>query len=248
MSEMLSMSEVTGALEGRGFEQIKTISGTSYKDSSTVIICPTRGMIHHKVVAAWQGLMAPMNQKRAFLFCAGDEVGQAYNQMIQGILADPNLSKWKYILTLEDDNLPPPDAHLKLIEAIEANGGIDCVAGIYFTKGELSMPQAYGDPNEYRRTNVLDFKPLDIRDALSRGALIEVNGVAMGCTLYRMDLFRQIPAPWFVTVQEWDPVKGAQAFTQDLAFCHKAKLAGKRFAVDCRVRVGHLDINSGVVY
>lgn len=248
MVDMLPISAVEGALEGRGFEQIKTISGTSYKDSSTVIICPTRGTINHKVVAAWQNLMAPMNQKRAFLFCVGSEVGQAYNQMIQQILADPQLSTWKYVLTLEDDNLPPPDAHLKLIESIESNGGIDCVAGIYFTKGDFSMPQAYGDPNEFRRTGVLDFRPLDIRDALQRGQLIEVNGVAMGCTLYRMSMFREVPAPWFVTVQEYDEQKGAQAFTQDLAFCHKARQLGKRFAVDCRVRVGHLDINSGVVY
>jgi hypothetical protein len=75
-----------------------------------------------------------------------------------------------------------------------------------------------------------------------------VCGIAMGCALWRMDLFRDIPPPWFVTVADVVPGKGIQGFTQDLFFCQKAVLAGKRFAVDMRVKVGHLDINTGHVY
>jgi hypothetical protein len=107
---------------------------------------------------------------------------------------------------------------------------------------------AYGDPSEYQRTGVLDFKPLDIRKALTQGNVVEVNGIAMGCSLYRMDLFREIQPPWFVTVADIVEGKGAVGFTQDLYFCQKAKMAGKRFGVDLRVRVGHLDLGSGVVY
>jgi hypothetical protein len=246
--DLMPVSEVATALSapGLGFQRIDTLPGSTYVDNSTVIIAPTRGMIHHRTVQAWQGLMGPMNQKRHFWMAVGHEVGKAYNEVITQILGHPDLSKWKYILTLEDDNLPPPDAHIRLLESIEW-GKYDAISGIYFTKGEYAMPMAYGDPAEYKRTGVLDFRPRDIRQALVGGNVMPVNGIAMGCALWRVELFKQMPPPWFVTLADVTP-EGPKAFTQDLFFCEKAVRAGKTFAVDMRVKVGHLDINTGVVY
>lgn len=246
---MLSIDSVVSAMSepGLGYDRVKHIPGSTYKDASTVVIIPTRGTINYRVVQSWQSMLAPMNQRKAVLFCAGDEVGHAYNRMIQNILDNPELSKWKYVLTLEDDNLIPADAHIRLLESIEA-GGYDAVSGIYFTKGDYNMPMAYGDPEEYARTGVLDFRPRDIRSAVDRGTVMPVNGIAMGCALWRMDLFKQLAAPWFVTVSDIIPDKGPAAFTQDLWFAERAVRLGKRFAVDFRVKVGHLDITSGIVY
>lgn len=232
---------------GLGFERVEHIVGSTYKDSSTVIVVPSRGMIPERVVQSWLALLAPMNQKRAFLFASGHEVGEAYNAMIANILANPELSKWKYVLTLEDDNIPPADAHIRLLETIEW-GKYDAVSGLYFTKGEHNMPMAYGNPEEYKRTGVLEFKPRDVREALAAGQVMKVNGIAMGCGLWRMDLFREIPPPWFVTVADVIEGKGAQCFTQDLHFCQTAIAKGKSFAVDMRVKVGHMDIPSGQVF
>jgi hypothetical protein len=50
-----------------------------------------------------------------------------------------------------------------------------------------------------------------------------------------------------VTVADMTP-QGSQMFTQDLYFCKRAVAAGKRFAVDMRVCVGHLDTQTGVLY
>lgn len=262
-SEMIEMSKVTQRLNesedaqaatgagvpssGLGFERVTTLAGTTYKDNSTVVIVPSRDeMFHVKVVSAWSGLIAPMNQKRAWLYAIGDEVGHAYNRMIADILANPELSKWKYVMTLESDNLPPPDAQIRLLECIEQYR-LDAVSGIYFTKGDINMPMAYGDPAEFARTGVLDFRPRDITECLAAGTTMEVNGIACGCSLYRMDLFREVPQPWFVTTA--DLVDGVPVgFTQDLHFCMNARKRGKRFGVDMRVRVGHLDLASGTVY
>lgn len=244
-AEMVPLDQISAQF--KGFERLQAQHGSSYKDASTIVIVPTRGMINYRVIQTWQSMISPMNQKKAFIFLAGDEVGEAYNRMIRGILADPELSKWKYILTLEDDNLIPADAHIRLLESIEA-GPFDAVGGLYFTKGDVNMPMAYGDPTEFARTGQLDFRPRDIRKALELGAIMEVNGIAMGCSLYRLSLFKDIPAPWFVTVGDVLPETGPQVMTQDLFFCRNARKVGKRFAVDMRVRVGHLDINSGIVY
>jgi len=244
---------------GLGFERVEHLPGSTYKDSSTVIVIPTRGkykdlegneiggLIPAQVVSSWQGLISPMNQKRALLFASGHEVGRAYDAMIEMVLAHPELSKWKYVMTLEDDNIQPPDAHIRLLESIEW-GNWDAVSGLYFTKGQVNMPMAYGDPEEYKRTGALDFKPRDVRAALAAGQIMPVNGIAMGCALWKMSLFREIPKPWYVTLNDFVPGKGTVGMTQDLSFCQKARLAGKTFAVDLRVKVGHLDVATGAVY
>jgi hypothetical protein len=260
---------LSGVLEqmrspGLGFDRVEHIQGTTYKDNSTVIVIPTRGkyktldpatgkevevegLIDKRVVNAWQGLISPMNQKRAVFFTSGHEVGQAYDAMIKQIVEHPQLKDWKYVLTMEDDNIPPPDAHLRLLETIEW-GKYDAVSALYFTKGEVNMPMAYGDPEEYRRTGVMDFRPRDVRTALAAGQVMPVNGIAMGCALWRMSLFREIPAPWYVTLNDLVPGKGVVGMTQDLSFCQKARLASKTFAVDLSVKVGHLYIASGLVF
>jgi hypothetical protein len=222
--------------------------GSTFRDCSTIIVIPSREpAIHHKVVSALQGLIAPMNQKRAVMFCIGDEVGVAYDRMIADILAHPELSKWRYVMTIESDNLPPQDAHIRLLESIEFTKW-DAVSGLYHTKGEYNMPLALGSAAKYAQTGVLDFAPIDVREILAAGQLVETNGIPMGCALWRMDLFRQVPRPHFVTVADVIPDKGPVGYTQDLFFCKNAKGMGKRFGIDARVRVGHMDLATQVVY
>lgn len=210
-----------------------------YKDLSTVCIVPTRGQIDYRVVQNWWGIMSPMNHKFMRMFVSGMEVGAAYNSAIEQILAHPELSKWKYILTLEEDNLAPPDGLLKLYENIEDYGA---VGGLYWTKGEAGQPMCYGDPKAI---------PLAMNPIIPQPeAITECNGLGMGFTLFKLDMFRdeRIEKPWFRTMQSYQPGVGVQCFTQDLWFFQNAKKAGYRFACDSRVKVGHLDAASGIVW
>lgn len=253
---MLEMAQVerhlagpagTGQSDGLGFDRVVVLPGNTYRDQSTTVIMPSReDRINYRVVSALYGMIAPMNQNRPIMFCIGDEVGVAYNRMIQVILDHPQLSKFKYVMTVEADNLVPPDAHKRLLETIEA-GQWDAVSGLYFTKGEYNMPMAYGDPQRFESTGELEFAPRNVVEALAAGQVMAVNGIAMGCALWRMELFRQLPSPWFVTLDDVIDGKGL-CFTQDLYFCKEARKRGHRFAVDCRVRVGHMDLNTGEVY
>lgn len=253
---MLPVDDVANEMVGKGFENIMVMKGGSFKPAKTVVICPTRGMIHHRVAQSHQQLMSPMNQARTLLYVAGDEVGDAYNSAINMVLHHPVYSTWDYIMTVEDDNILPVDAHIRLLEAMEECPGADAVSGIYFTKSEFSMPMAYGDPVEFLMTGKISFRPRtpeEVGEALKKGYCMEVNGIAMGCALWKMDLMRYVPPPWFVTVS--DIVKdtdgntiGPMSYTQDLKFCERAKRMGKRFYVDFRCKVGHLDVNTGEVY
>jgi len=250
MSEnTINLDDAVSSLKPLGFERMDTLNGMTYKKANTVIIVPMREhKMHVRFHHALSSLMAPPNQQRSCLFAVGHEVGHAYNNMIMNILNDPVLSTWQYVLTIEDDNLVPPDAHIRLLESISADGGYDAVGGLYWTRGDVQMPMCYGDPDEYKKTGILDFRPRDVREAVKNGWVVPCNGLAMGCTLYRMDLFREVGYPWFVTVADKVDGKGMECFSQDLWFCRKAVQSGKRFACDCRVKVAHIDWSTGIAY
>lgn len=211
----------------------------AYEDCSTVCVVPTRGMVSVKVIESWLGLMTPMNHKYSRVFMRGFEVGAAYNQAINLILEHPELSTWKYVLTLEEDNLPPPDGLLKLIEAMGKHPEFDALAGLYWVKGEAGQPMIYGDPK----------KPLAFNPQVPKKDTVqECNGTGMGFTLFRMDTFRKVPGPWFETLQQWAPGKGGVAMTQDLFFFKKFREAGLRVASHNGVLVGHYSVEDDVVW
>jgi hypothetical protein len=224
----------------------RIINSGVYQDLSTIIICPTRGQIPAKVVQSWMGLLRPMNQKVIGpLFAIGLEVAEAYNQLIQMILGSPELSSWKYILTIEEDNAPPPDGLLKLYESIEGKidgKKYDVIGGLYWTKGEGGMPMIYGSP-EIMPKNFIPQPP-------KTGEVVECNGLGMGFNLFRMDVFKneKLRKPWFKTEQSYTQGVGVKCYTQDLYFFENAGLNGLKFACDCRVLVGHLDYNNDIMW
>lgn len=222
---------------GASAKRIK--DGKGYRDLSTVCVIPTRGVIPARAVEAYMALMAPMNQAFNRVWISGMEVADAYNTAIERILAHPVLSTWKYILTLEEDNIPPPDGLLKLYENIDKYPA--GLGGLYWTKGEGGQPMIYGDP-----TGVLNFRP----QVPQLNTIQECNGLGMGFTLFSMDVFRdeRIPKPFFKTVEEYSPETGASLGTQDLYFFGNARRAGYKVACDTRVRVGHLDPATGMVW
>jgi len=237
MKPQIIMPEV--GIHNADLESARTrlIQGDSYRDCSTVCIIPTRGgrSLHPRVVQSWFNLMPPMNQKFARLFATGMEVGDAYSQTLEQILANPELSKWKYLLTMEDDNLPPPDGLLRLLESIQ---NYDAVGGLYWTKGPGGQPMIYGDPREMPR----NFRPqLVVPDQVQ-----PCNGLGMGFTLFRMKMFKNknIKWPLFKTRQEWLPGQGTANMTQDLAAFQQLAGLGYKFASDNRVKVGHMEVDS----
>jgi len=211
--------------------------GQTYKDLSTVWITVTRGMLHTKIVSSWMSLMRPMNQPfYGPIFIENEEVGQGYEKAFEMILDHPELSKWKYILTVEEDNIPPSDGLIKLYESIK---NYDVVAGIYWTKGEAGQPMIYGNPSVMPRNFVPQLPLVD--------TIQHCNGLGMGFNLWKIDSFKNklkdMPRPWFKTVQEQ-----GKGFTQDLWFYNEAAKYGYKVACDTRVKVGHLDTQTGMVW
>lgn len=238
--QIISFDKIEGSnnadLEAAGKRLDKS---ATYKDLSTVIIIPAFDSVSVKVVAAWWSMFSPPNQKVCRLFAQGMEVGEAYERTIEAVVSNPELSKWRYILTIEHDNLPPADGMVKLLECAEAHPEFDVIGGLYWTKGPGGVAQIWGDPNEHP----VNFKPQKPR---LDGGIQECNGTGMGFTLYRMEMFKdkRLRRPWFKSAAS----TAEGVFTQDLYFALDARKHGHRFCVDTSVRVGHMDVASDIVW
>lgn len=211
----------------------------SYRDLSTICIVPTRGVIPAKVVQSWWAMMPAMNQKFIRIFMISMEVGAAYTAAIEQILANPELRNWKYILTLEEDNMPPPDGIVKLYESMDK---FDVVGGLYWTKGEMGQPMIYGDPASI---------PLNFIPQIPQPETVQqCNGLGMGFNLFKMDIFKdpRVPQPFFKTTQEHIPGVGGKAYTQDLYFYENIHKLGYKVACDTRIKVGHYDLEADIVW
>lgn len=205
----------------------------SWKKLDTIMIIPAGGTVSTKAALSWMNMYAPPNNN----FCRiptigaiGMEVGEAFSQTIEWILKDPNLSKYKYILTMEHDAIVPPDALVKLLKRAEENPDFDVIGALYWTKGPEGVSQCWGDP----RDPVNNYRP----QPPIPGQLIEVCGTGMGTTLFRLDMFKDpdLRRPWFKTQTE------GGVSTQDLYFASDARKHGYRFGVDCAVMCGHHDL------
>jgi hypothetical protein len=239
-------------LEGFNNANLKMAAGRIekqglYKNQSTVIVCPTMRMLPVPVVASWLQLLRPMNQKIAGpLLYDGYEVSAAYNGGVEAIIGQRGLDSFPYLLTIEHDNIIPRDGLIRLLESIDGSvdgNKYDAVGGLYWTK---KLPEGYpiilGNPEETPRNFFVQVPKED--------TVQPCNGMGMGFTLWRLSMFREgkIEKPYFAAREELSGVEEMVRQTQDIHFFDKALDAGYKFAVDTRVKVGHLDMESGVIW
>lgn len=206
----------------------RLMKGGSWKKQNIIVILPAADLIPAKVALSHWNLAFPPNNGCVKILAQGMEVGDAYSSAIESILADPNLSKFQYILTLEHDNAPPPDGVIKLVEQMENHPEYATIGGLYYTKGPGGVAQIWGD----KKDPVMNFRP---QIPLENGGLLETWGLGMGFTMFRLDQFKdsRLRRPWFKT-----QVHGGVS-TQDLYYFSDCQKYGYRCAVDCSIKVGH---------
>jgi hypothetical protein len=204
----------------------------SWKKQRVIMLIPAGVSIPTKVYLSHCSLIFPPNQASYKMAAIGMEVGEAFSEAIEQILAHDELSQWEYILTIEHDNIPQPDALVKLLERMEQNLEFSCIGGLYWTKGEGGVPQIWGDPKD-----ALNFRP---QAPDPNGGLVECCGTGMGFNLWRMDMFKdsRLRKPFFKTLKGHE---GQGVGTQDLYFWGDARKYGHRCAIDCSVKIGHYD-------
>jgi hypothetical protein len=216
-------------------DQVERIQGNTYRDLSTVVLIPAlssggsrRAGVMPRVFVTWLAMHRPMNHPVHWTVVDDDEVGVAYERAFERIVDDSRFNGWSFALTLETDNLPPPDGLMTLYESMDQ---YDVIGGLYWTKSQHSVPLVLGDPSEPN-----DYTPqLPLEDQVQ-----PCNGLGMGFTLFRLSMFRdrRWKRPWFETRPQC---------SSDITFFKQARQLGFRVACDTRVQVGHYDDITGQI-
>jgi hypothetical protein len=209
----------------------------AWKKQRIVVIMPSDKLMSVRVALSHMNLIFPPNNSVYRMITVGAEVGAAYSETIEAILAHPDISQWEYILTIESDNMPPADGVLKLLKDMDEHPEFHCIGGLYFCKGDGGCAHIWGDPKD----PTLHFRPqVPIPNTIQ-----ECNGSSMGFHLWRMEMFKdkKLRKPFFKTMAGKDGVG-----TQDLYFWGDAKKYGYRTAVDTSIAVGHWDETNQILW
>lgn len=223
-----------------GKTRARLIRGGTWKKQRVIVVLPAAAMIPAKVALSHWNLAFAPNNSVVRILAQGCEVGHAYSSAIEGILAHPELKDWEYVLCIEQDNLPPSDGVILLIEAMEQHPEFAAIGGLYFTKGEGGCAQIWGDPKD----PIVNFRP---QPPDPNGGLVECVGTGQGFTMFRLKMFKdeRLERPWFRTL---NGKGGTGISTQDLQFWSGARKYGYRCAIHCGCKVGHMDIATGTVW
>lgn len=70
--------------------------------------------------------------------------------------------------------------------------------------------------------------------------LIEIDATGCGCIMYKTEVFKNIPEPWF----EFSKNQHGKDVGEDIGFCHKLREAGYKIFTDTTIDISHLSLLS----
>lgn len=159
-------------------------------------------------------------------------IAEARNYFAEQAIAN----KAKYLFMLDEDVVAPGHTLRQLIYQAENRPEAMVIGGIYCHKSPPAMPMVFRGMGA---GPYMDWKA---------GELFEVDGIAMGCTLIKTEVFQHLPKPWFRTIDNldpyWDGITKAEVWTEDLYFSDLVRKAGYKIYADGAVLCEHWDYNT----
>ncbi|HEY0393490.1 MAG TPA: glycosyltransferase [Candidatus Elarobacter sp.] len=139
---------------------------------------------------------------------------------------------------IDDDMVPPPDALVRLIGALNDDPHAAVAGALYYSR-DSARPMAVA------RWVSTDTTTAAI-PAYGGDRIAVVDGVGFGCVVIRVDALRGLTTPYFAThyyVEERS--RTARQCDEDYLFCERVRGAGRRVLLHAGVRAGHFDRGSG---
>ncbi len=166
--------------------------------------------------------------------------GRPVDEARNFLLADAMKKSCKYLYFLDEDVLAPPHAIRQLIYHLEHYPKAAIASGIYCHKSQPCYPMVFRGNGA---GSYWDWK---------LGEVFDCSGVGMGCAMLRVDAFRDIPQPWFKTIDDGtkflEGVHQGEMWTEDLYACDKVTKAGWMILADGGIVPDHVDSLTGKRY
>ncbi len=227
-------------------------SGKSLKPDLAIMLPASGRYCPPEMHFAMATLQMPPGINVAYLGLKGVRRDKARIEMVKLARAEGA----EFGLFLDDDNPPPADTIVKLLNVFHSHGpDLGVVAGIYTGKVLPAIPWVFrfkDNPEGFW----WDWKA-ELRDdegnIIRKGDIFEVDAIASGCMMIRLSVFDTLKEPWFLEVHTVEEALAAQPYadasprgyyvevTDDMYFCHKARAAGFKLMAHGGVLPGHWD-------
>lgn len=177
------------------------------------------------------GLHPPMNFDVRWCIIRGKPVAEAREEIMEAAIKE----KCRYLFFIGTDVTGPAFGVRQLIYHLEnfREKKFAIAGGIYCNKGPAGMPMVF------RGNGMGSFVDWKI------GEVFEVTGIGMDYTLINLDMVKDLPKPWFKTIDSVEDFREgvfkAEHWTEDLWFCKKVQDAGFRILADGGLLCSHWD-------
>ena len=190
-----------------------------------------------QLMFAFHSVQAPMNFNMVMLNTIGEPIDQARNKFAEKAV---ELGA-KYLYFWDEDVEVPPQTLRELIYIADHHPEAAVVGGIYCLKVDRPEPLVFKGVGT---GPYWDWKV---------GEIFEVDAIGMGCTLIRVESFKDIPKPWFRTINDGsaylDNIQYGEAWTEDLWYCKQLKDTGKwKILAHGQILPAHIDLATGRAY
>lgn len=149
----------------------------------------------------------------------GQPVDYVRNELVRMAL----VNEADYIMFIDSDILLPQRSIDDLIEM-----NVDIASGLYFSKGKPFLPVArIARDNKHFYLEDFEFN-----------RIMEIDGVGLGCTLIKTEVFKKIKPPWFKF--EWTEWQGQiDQKAEDLYFFDECKKVGYKIWLNTGIVCNH---------
>ena len=154
-------------------------------------------------------------------------VGQVFPALAREVIATRAVEYgFDWLFMIDDDMLAPAN----LFECLVKHD-VDICAALAFTRNAPHKPVLYNletGYDEFKKERYYINYPVI---SYPKDTLVECDAVGFGAVLIKVDVFRDMPKPWFMSTS------GAG---EDIHFCHQARQHGYKVHMDTSVKLGHL--------
>jgi hypothetical protein len=138
------------------------------------------------------------------------------------------------LVMIDDDMVPPRDALVKLIDALETDPAVAVVGALYYSRdGARPMVVSRWTSTATTSAAIPPFRS---------GATAPVDGVGFGCVAIRTAALRDLSTPYFGAHFFVDPTfRVVRQCDEDYLFCERVRSAGWGVLVHAGARSPHYD-------
>jgi SAM-dependent methyltransferase len=190
-----------------------------------------------QLTLAFHNCSPPMNYNTVMLNTYGAPIADARNMFCEKAIEIGA----KYIFFWDEDVELPPQTLRELCFMMEHHPECGVIGGIYCLKVDRPEPLVF--------TGVGNGPCWDWKV----GEVFECSALGMGCTMIRTDMLKDIPKPWFKSVDDCSPyldnIRYGEQWTEDLYFCKKVvETETWKILAHGQLLPNHIDVKTGRSY